>query len=231
LATEQFSNDIGTTLSAAISSTTRPVTFSVASGSGWPSSAQFRVILGTPGSSEILLVTAVNGGNSYTGTTVEGSAAQTWPIGTAAAHVLTAGAITQLKTDISTNAEVWQKVTIAYTAISTASTTNTVTLLALAARQMVAGLVIKHSTAFAGTSITALTVTVGDSVGGTTFYSDALFSLTQAVSNTTFLVSNVQALASFAGSNLTATFTATGANLSALTAGSVDFYVALATLP
>jgi hypothetical protein len=231
LATEQFSNDIGTTLSAAISSTTRPVTFSVSSGAGWPSAAQFRVILGTPGSSEILLVTAVNGGNSYTATTAEGSAAQTWPIGTAAAHVLTAGAITQLKTDVQTNAPVWQKVTIAYTAVSTAATTNTVTLLALAARQIVTGVVIKHNTAFAGTSITALTVTAGDSVGGTTYYSDAPFSLTQTVSNTTFLASNVLALGSFAGSNLTASFAATGANLSALTAGSVDFIFCLATLP
>jgi hypothetical protein len=230
VATEQFTNDLGTTLSAAITAT-RPVTFSVASGATWPTSAQFRVILGTPGSSEILLITAVNGGNSYTGTTAEGSTAQAWSISTPVSHVLTAGAITQLKADIAAYAPVWQKVTIPYTSLSTAAQSITVTLLALAARQIITGLVIKHTTAFAGTAITALTVTVGDSNQAVDYYSDTPFSLTSAVSNTNFLVSNILSLGSFGGGNVTATFTSTGGNLNALTAGSVDFLLSVAALP
>jgi hypothetical protein len=230
MATEQFSNDPGTTLSGAITAT-RPVTFSVGSGAGWPAVPQFRVVFGTAGNSDTVLVTAVNGGNSYTGTSVEGATAQAWPVGTAVTHVLTAGALAQLKTDAVSASPVWSKVTIGFAALSAAAATNTVTLLTLTARVIVCGLAIKHTTAFTGTGLTALTCTVGDSNNTTTFYSDTPFSLTQAVSNTAFLISNVLAAASFAGGTVQATFTSTGANLSALTAGSVDFLISVATLP
>lgn len=91
---EQFANHSGTTLSAAISTTTRPVTFSVASASGLPSSGNFRVII----ESEILLITSISG-TSLTGSNTEGTTAATHASGAAVTHILTAGALAQLETD------------------------------------------------------------------------------------------------------------------------------------
>jgi hypothetical protein len=91
---EQFANHPGTTLSGAISSTTRPVTFSVASATGLPSSGNFRVIIG----SEILLITSISG-TSLTGTNVEGTSASTYANGAAVTHVVTAGALAQMEVD------------------------------------------------------------------------------------------------------------------------------------
>lgn len=91
---EQFSNHPGTTLSAAITSTTRPVTFTVASATNLPTSGNFRVLV----DSEILLITTVSG-TSLTGSNVEGTTAATHANGATVQHVLTAGALAQVETD------------------------------------------------------------------------------------------------------------------------------------
>jgi hypothetical protein len=97
---EQFANHSGTTLTAAISSTTRPVTFTVASSAGLPSSGNFRVLI----DSEILLVTTISG-TSLTGSNTEGTTAATHANGAPVNHILTAGALLQLETDVLTNAQ------------------------------------------------------------------------------------------------------------------------------
>jgi hypothetical protein len=91
---EQFSNHGGTTLAAAITSTTRPVTFTVASAANLPTLASFRVII----DAEILLVIAISG-TSLTGSNAEGTTAAVHASGAAVTHVLTAGALLQAETD------------------------------------------------------------------------------------------------------------------------------------
>lgn len=130
-----------------------------------------------------------------------------------------------------TSAQIWNKYTIPYTSVQAGGTTNAVTVVSLTAKQMVCGLAEKHSTAFAGTSISGLTVTVGDSNGTSTTYSPFAFNVLQTVSNTAVVYNNVVGAASYAGGTIQANFTATGANLSALTAGSLDVWVCSTTLP
>ena len=92
---EQFANHPGTTLSAAITSTTRPVTFSVASVANLPTQGNFRVLI----DAEILLITTVSG-TSLTGSNVEGTTAATHVSGANVLHILTAGALVQLEADV-----------------------------------------------------------------------------------------------------------------------------------
>lgn len=128
-----------------------------------------------------------------------------------------------------TNVPTCTKYTVPYTSVQTAATTNSVTLFTLPAQGKITGLTIKHSTAFAGTSITAVTASVGKS-GSTSAYA-AAFNILQAVSSTAFQDDGGHFSADFASHAVTATFTSTGANLSALTAGSVDIWACTVTLP
>jgi hypothetical protein len=130
-----------------------------------------------------------------------------------------------------TNVQVWNKYTIGFASVQTAATTNAVTVVSLSAKQAVCGVFEKTTTAFAGTSITGLTATIGDSNGTATTYSPVAYNLLQTVSNTAFVANNVLGMASYAGGTIQANFTATGANLSALTAGSLDVTVCTFTLP
>lgn len=126
--------------------------------------------------------------------------------------------------------QTWQTVTIPASSLTAASTTQAVTVVTLAARQAVCGLVEKHTVAFTG-GFSALTVTIGDSAGTATTYAPNPFNVMQAVSNTAFQANNVVGLASFAGGTVQANFTATGANLSTETAGSLQVSVCTVTLP
>ena len=113
--------------------------------------------------------------------------------------------------------------------MQTDALTNDVALFTLPARGKITGLTIKHSTAFAGTSITAVTVSVGLS-GNTTAYANA-FNILQATGDTVMQDDGGHFSASFASHAVTARFTSVGANLSALTAGSVDIWTCTVVLP
>jgi hypothetical protein len=102
---ETFANHAGTTLSAAISSTSRPVTFTVASAVGLPSSGNFRLEFQT---GEIMLITSISG-TSLTGSTVEGTTAATHAAGEAVNHVLTAGSMVQAQADVVSQIYAWQQ--------------------------------------------------------------------------------------------------------------------------
>lgn len=125
---------------------------------------------------------------------------------------------------------IWVKKPIASTALTASATTQAVTVVTLAARQAVCGIIEKHSTAFTGT-FSALTVTIGDSAGSATTYAPNPFDVKQTVSNTAFQANNVLGLASFAGGTVQANFTSTGANVSTQTGGSLDVEVCLVSLP
>lgn len=121
------------------------------------------------------------------------------------------------------------KYTVPYTSVQTAATTNSVTLFTLPAQGKITGLTMKASTAFAGTSITAVTASVGKS-GNTAVYAPA-FNVLQTTGSTVMQDDGGHFSADFASHAVTATFTSTGANLSALTAGSVDIWACTVTLP
>ena len=78
----------------------------------------------------------------------------------------------------------WTKYTVLYSDLATAGTSNDITLLTLASKQVVHGVVIKHSVAFSGGSLTTYTLSVG--ITGTLAKYIAAFDVFQAVAATTF---------------------------------------------
>jgi hypothetical protein len=204
--------------------------------SGVPAAAQpsFADISGTAASTQLPAPTAsaIGGVKAYTAvsnqflTSIDTSGT---PASAQPSFANLSGTVTAAQ--MPTNSQVWTKYTVPFTSAQTASTTNAVTVVSLTAKQLVCGVVEKHTTAFAGTSISGLTVTVGDSNGTSTTYSPVAFNLLQTVSNTAFVANNVLGMASFAGGTVQANFTSSGANLSALTAGSLDIDVCITTLP
>lgn len=123
---------------------------------------------------------------------------------------------------------VWVKVGVAlsHVAFQTAGTTNSINLFLLPAGGVIHATKIKHSTAFAGTAITAYTISIG--ISGTVAKYGSAFDVFQAVSNTAFQVSAVTGSENNgAGTQILATATSTGANLSASTAGVVDIWALL----
>lgn len=156
-------------------------------------------------------------------------------IGTAANNLVQLNASAQLPavsaallTDLPVS-PVCSKYTVAYTTLTDADTSQDVTLFELPARGKLTGITIKHSTAFAAESLSALTVQLGWS-GDATYYSMP-FSVFQAVADTTFQDDGGQVSASHAAHNVVARFTSTGANLNTLSAGAVDVWVCRVTLP
>lgn len=92
---ELYNNNAATTLAGAITSFSQS-TISVASTTGFPATGNFRIlILG-----ELLLVTGVSGTTWTVTRGVEGTQPVTASIGTAVDHVMTAGALTQIRSEL-----------------------------------------------------------------------------------------------------------------------------------
>jgi hypothetical protein len=124
----------------------------------------------------------------------------------------------------------WTKYTVLYSDLSTAATTNNITLLTLAIKGKIEGLVVKHSTAFSGGALSSYKIDVGI-VGELDRYLSQ-FDVFQAVSNSAFNSVDLNEIPSFlATTAIKIKATSVGANLSAATAGSVDIWVKTATLP
>lgn len=86
---EQIANNASTTLSGSVNGSSNPVTLTVSSASGFPSSGNFRIII----DSEILLVTAVSG-TSWTCTRAQdGTTIAAHSSSTAVTHILTKSAL------------------------------------------------------------------------------------------------------------------------------------------
>jgi hypothetical protein len=92
--TEQFSNAAQTTLNGGIGS--GDLTLVVTSAANFPASGNFRILI----ESEILVVTGVAGTTFTVLRGQEGTLADTHPSGAAVTHILTAGALNQLRTDL-----------------------------------------------------------------------------------------------------------------------------------
>jgi hypothetical protein len=117
--TEQFANNAASTLNGSI--TSGALSLTVNTPNPFPTSPQFRLLLGsTSATGEIVLVTAVATNTFTILRAQEGTTAQAWGNTTVVTHVLTAGAVNQQKTDVLASTPVFPF----YTVIpSTGSTT------------------------------------------------------------------------------------------------------------
>ena len=118
----------------------------------------------------------------------------------------------------------WIKISKTHTDFQTTGLTFDLQLYSLQAGHIITGVKIEHSTAFAGTSVTAYTLSVG-LTGDLTKYASA-FDVFQAVGDTIFQLSNnffIENNGSVV--SIRAQAIAVGANLDQSTAGAVDIYV------
>ena len=123
----------------------------------------------------------------------------------------------------SSQQSAYAKLTFPYTAFQTASTTNTITAFTLPSASVLNNVFIKHSVAFAGTSITAVTASVGIASNHTQLIAGV--DVFQSVADAAWDAVQANYLASWANATLMKiTLVSTGANLSALSAGSVDVF-------
>lgn len=121
------------------------------------------------------------------------------------------------------NEQIMQSVQVPYTALRTSGSTNQVLLFSLPASSVLQFMAIKHSTAFAGTSITDVTAQLGISSNFSLFI--PAFDIFQSVGDQVFDNFSSSYIGSFA--NTTGIYlqaTSSGANLSALTQGLVNVY-------
>ena len=117
----------------------------------------------------------------------------------------------------------WSSMVIPYTSVQTGATSNPIALFTLPPTAMLNGVVVKHSTAFAGSGITDVYSQIGIASDYGKFIND--FDVYQSVADSTFDSIMANYIASFANSTVVyANFVSTGANLSALSAGSLTVY-------
>jgi hypothetical protein len=124
-----------------------------------------------------------------------------------------------------TNVTAWVKYTVAFGALSTAALTNEITLFSLLSKQMCNGFIVKHSQAFTGGAISALSIEIGITGENNRYVKS--FDIFQAIGDSVFAAETYDLdVRSFANpTNILLKATAVGANLSALTQGSVDIWV------
>lgn len=133
-------------------------------------------------------------------------------------------------TNLTQYSAMWQKYNVAYTDINNASAATTITLYNLDPKESVIACAIKHSTAFAGGSISTITGSVG--IAGNNIKHIDNFDVGAAVSAGAFDFVNLNLIESFSATTpIYAVFTAAGANLDSLTAGDLDVWVLKNLLP
>ena len=136
---------------------------------------------------------------------------------------------------LSNNGTNWTTAVSGGTAVTgpaiAASTMQDVPLFALPSKGTVTGVREKTATVWSGSAFTTLNLSVGDSVGGLSFYTAPSYNLMTAVSATNFRSTQLFKSATDLGSNVSAHITA-NQNLNAgAIAGSVDIDVCWVALP
>lgn len=127
-------------------------------------------------------------------------------------------------------APAWKKYTVGHADFQTAGLTSTIELFEASALTILHGVLAKHTTAFAGTSITAYSVEVG--LTGELDRFMAAFDVLQAVGDAVKSENGLFEIPSFASTtSIKITATSVGANLDQSTAGSLDIYVLRSFLP
>jgi len=124
----------------------------------------------------------------------------------------------------------WRKFTYSYSDFSTAATSSAVTAFSLQAGEGIDAVVVKHTTAFSGGTISAYTIEVGQS-GDTNEYAQA-FNVFQAVGGTVAMHSSFLDVPDFGTTtDVVVTARSTGDNLDQAAAGDVNVYVRTFVLP
>ena len=126
---------------------------------------------------------------------------------------------------IEANASMWTQYNLAFGAFSAAALTKDVTLFSLAAKEIPEAFIIKHSTAFAGTAISSVTMQIG--IVGETDRFLAAYNVFQATGATVFAAqaSTLDIQSFTAATDIIIRSTSIGANLTALNAGVIDVWV------
>ncbi len=100
---EQFANNAASTLNGAINNSTTTIVVATGEGSRFPSVGNFRLMIGLdPFTAEIVLATARTTDTITVIRGQESTSAQSWGNGTAVTHIVTAGAIEQIRTQFVT---------------------------------------------------------------------------------------------------------------------------------
>lgn len=100
---EQFANNAASTLNGAINNSTTTIVVATGEGSRFPSVGNFRLMIGLdPFTAEIVLATARTSDTITVVRGQESTSAQPWGNGTAVTHIVTAGAIEQIRTQFVT---------------------------------------------------------------------------------------------------------------------------------
>ncbi len=138
---------------------------------------------------------------------------------------------TGVSSDAILSAPKWTKYSVVHTALQAAALTNNIELFSLPAKTVIHKVIIKPTTAFAGT--TSYTLSVG--IAGTLAKYIAAFDVKQVVANTTFGVAaaTINATPENFGSATSIRLAAvsTVEDLDDSTAGAADIYVLTSTLP
>lgn len=131
--------------------------------------------------------------------------------------------------DFITIAGYWQKFTLPFGNFATAGLTNDIEVYSLPALGVIQNVVIHHTAAFTGGTISAYTLSVGIS-GNFTKYANA-FDVFQAPGDTVFQYSNSENMESFGGAtSIRVQATSVGDNLDQAATGSVDIYIKIGQL-
>ena len=144
-----------------------------------------------------------------------------------------AGAIIEASTTSAQLATmpVWTKYSVLHTALQTAGVTNNIELFSLPAKTVIHRVIIKQTTAFAGTATYSLSV----GITGTLLKYIAAADVTAAVAATTFAVSAATIVATpenfSSATSIKLSAVSTIQNLSSSSAGAADIYVQTSTLP
>jgi hypothetical protein len=124
----------------------------------------------------------------------------------------------------------WRKFTVDYSDLSSASNSFSVTIFSLLAKEGLEYVLIHHTTAFSGGSISAYTIEVGQT-GDSDDYAKP-FDVFQASGNTVKKMTNIVDLPNFGTTtDVTVTGRTVGDTLDNATVGSVDIYVRTFILP
>jgi hypothetical protein len=111
-----------------------------------------------------------------------------------------------------------------HTNFQAAALTNGITAFSLPAKTIINAIVIKHSVAFAGTSITSYKISVGITGSPDLFIDN--FDVLTTVADQTFEIADLKYVGSFSSAtNIILTATAVGANLDQSTIGTMEIHV------
>lgn len=144
--------------------------------------------------------------------------------------------------DLPIGTQLWSYLPVSFTDFQpNAGVTGTINLLARPAEAIVSGVIIRGTTIFAGPTLSAATLAVGDGGGSTTQYSpardvfatpgDALAFESSVSMSGAGASEGIFMLNAGVADNFTATLTLTGEIIDDLTAGAVDIWILWTTAP